>query len=222
AYALVAGSLAAWRRRRRLALSAQNALLASFATTIVAANVLFVALGRRDMSFVYVAQHTSHHLPLGYALSAFWGGQEGSLLLWLIVLTGYASVAVWLNRRSRELMAWTVLAFALVAVFFTFMLAFASSPFNVLPPPAAGHAWVRVEIAALMLSLAARGFVHWVRIQEKRGMLEVWNRVLVALAVKLSLFGTFLTRSGVIDAIHSFSQSPIGGWFLGFLVFMVV
>src|SRR5205085_11899465 len=83
AYALVAGSLAAWRRRRRLALSAQNALLASFATTIVAAIVLVVALGRRDLSFVYVAKHTSHSLPLRYALAAFWGGQAGSLLLLL-------------------------------------------------------------------------------------------------------------------------------------------
>jgi cytochrome c-type biogenesis protein CcmF len=59
-------------------------------------------------------------------------------------------------------------------------------------------------------------------IQEKRGMLKVWNMILVALAFNLSLFGTFLTRSGVIDSIHSFSQSSIGGWFLGFLAFMVV
>ncbi len=90
AYALIAGSYAAWKRKRRLALSAQNALLASFPVTLIAAIVLFVALGRRDMTFVYVWQHTSHKLPLGYALSAFWGGQEGSLLLWLLVLTGYA------------------------------------------------------------------------------------------------------------------------------------
>jgi cytochrome c-type biogenesis protein CcmF len=59
-------------------------------------------------------------------------------------------------------------------------------------------------------------------IQEKRGMLKVWNMVLVALAFNLSLFGTFLTRSGVIDSIHSFARSSIGGWFLGFLALMVV
>jgi len=53
-------------------------------------------------------------------------------------------------------------------------------------------------------------------------MLKVWNMILVALAFNLSLFGTFLTRSGVIDSIHSFARSPIGGWFLGFLVLMVV
>ena len=111
AYALVAGSYAAWKRRRRLAHSAQNALLAAFPVTLVAAVLLLVALGRRDMTFVYVWQHTSHELPLGYALSAFWGGQEGSLLLWLLVLTGYAGLAVWLNRRSRDLIAWTVPVF---------------------------------------------------------------------------------------------------------------
>jgi cytochrome c-type biogenesis protein CcmF len=302
-YALVAGSYAAWKRRRRLALSAQNALMVAFPVTLVAAIVLLVALGRRDMTFVYVWQHTSHKLPLPYALSAFWGGQEGSLLLWLLVLTGYASLAVWLNRRSRELIAWTVPVFGLVAVFFAFMLCFVSSPFNVQPAPPDGqgmvpslqnpymlahppmlylgyvgltvpfafamgallsgrtderwivatrrwtlaawmflgvgqligshwayteigwggyYAWDPVENAALMPWLAATAFLHSVMIQEKRGMLKVWNMILVALAFNLSLFGTFLTRSGVIDSIHSFAKSSIGGWFLGFLVLMVV
>ena len=49
-------------------------------------------------------------------------------------------------------------------------------------------------------------------------MLKVWNMVLVALAFELSVFGTFLTRSGVVDSIHSFAKSPIGGWFLAFVV----
>jgi cytochrome c-type biogenesis protein CcmF len=270
--------------------------------TLVAAIILLVALGRRDMSFVYVWQHTSHKLPLGYALSAFWGGQEGSLLLWLLVLTGYGGLAVWLNRRSRELLAWTVPVFGLVAVFFAFMLSFVSSPFNVQPAPPDGqgmvpslqnpymlahppmlylgyvgltvpfafamgallsgrtderwivatrrwtlaawtflgvgqligahwayveigwggyYAWDPVENAALMPWLAATAFLHSVMIQEKRGMLKVWNMVLVALAFNLSLFGTFLTRSGVIDSIHSFSKSSIGGWFLAFLGLMI-
>ena len=301
-YALVAGSYAAWKRRRRLALSAQNALLAAFPTTLVAAIVLFVALGRRDLTFQYVAEHTSHALPLGYALSAFWGGQEGSLLLWLLILTGYAALAVWLNRRSRELVVWTVPVLGLIASFFAFMLCFVSSPFGVAPAPADGagmvpslqnpymlahppllylgyvglsvpfafamgallsgrtderwlvvtrrwtlaawtflgvgqligahwayveigwggyYAWDPVENAALMPWLAATAFLHSVMIQEKRGMLKVWNMVLVALAFNLSLFGTFLTRSGVINSIHSFSESPLGAWFLGFIALMV-
>ena len=68
------------------------------------------------------------------------------------------------------------------------------------------YAWDPVENAALMPWLAATAFLHSVMIQEKRGMLKVWNMILVALAFNLSLFGTFLTRSGVIDSIHSFSQ----------------
>jgi len=115
-YALVAGSYAAWRRRRRLALSAQNALLASFVSTLVAAFVLWSALARRDFSFVYVAEHVNRSLPLGYTLAAFWGGQEGSLLLWLMILSGYAALAVWLNRRTRDLIAWVVPVLAGVAV----------------------------------------------------------------------------------------------------------
>src|ERR1700704_2295912 len=107
-YALVAGSFAAWKRRRRLALSAQNALLASFATALVAAGVVWAALARRAYPFVYVPAPISRHLPLGYRLAAFWGGQEGSLLLWLMILLGYAALAVWLNRRTRELIAWVV------------------------------------------------------------------------------------------------------------------
>src|SRR5882724_7649387 len=125
AYALVAGSLAAWNRRRRLALSAQNALMAAFGTTAVAAAVLWIALARRDFSFVYVAQHTSRTLPLGYRLAGFWSGQEGSL-----ILTGYSALAVWLNRRTRELVAWAVPVLAGVGGFFVFMLVFVSSPFT--------------------------------------------------------------------------------------------
>jgi cytochrome c-type biogenesis protein CcmF len=298
-YALLAGSFAAWRRRRRLALSAQNALLASFVTTLVAGGVLVAALARRDFSFVYVAGHISRHLPLAYRLSAFWGGQEGSLLLWLTILSGYGALAVWLNRRNSDLIVWVVPVLAGVATFFAFMLAFVSSPFNLQPAPADGagmvpslqnpymlahppmlylgyvgltipfafgmgallskrtderwivatrrwtlvawtflgvgqllgahwayveigwggyYAWDPVENAALMPWLAATAFLHSVMIQEKRGMLKVWNMVLVSLAFLLSVFGTFLTRSGVINSIHSFSKSSIGGWFLGFVI----
>jgi cytochrome c-type biogenesis protein CcmF len=303
AYALVAGSFAAWKRRRRLALSAQNALIAAFGTTVVAALVLWIALARRDFSFVYVSDHISRKLPTGYALAAFWGGQEGSLLLWLLILTGYGALAVWLNRRTTDLIAWVVPVLAGVSLFFTFMLCFISTPFASAPAPADGagmtpslqnpymlahppflylgfvgltipfafamgallakrtderwivvtrrwtlaawmflgvgqllgshwayveigwggyYAWDPVENAALMPWLAATAFLHSVLIQEKRGMLKVWNMVLVALAFCLSIFGTFLTRSGVVQSVHSFSQSPLGGWFLGFIVVCVV
>jgi cytochrome c-type biogenesis protein CcmF len=298
-YALTAGSYAAWKGRRRLAVSAQNALVAAFGASIAASAVLLAALARHDFSFQYVADHTSRELPLGYTLTAFWGGQEGSLLLWLLVLTGYSATAVLLNRHAgREVIAWVVPVLGLVGTFFAVVLVFVSSPFATQQAAADGaglnpslqnpymaihppllylgyvgltipfafamgallarrtaerwivatrrwtlaawtflgigqllgahwayveigwggyYAWDPVENAALMPWLAATAFLHSVMIQEKRGMLKVWNMLLVALAFCLSLFGTFLTRSGVIQSIHSFTQSPIGAWFLGFI-----
>ena len=79
------------------------------------------------------------------------------------------------------------------------------------------YAWDPVENAALMPWLAATAFLHSVMIQEKRGMLRVWNVLLVVAAFCLSLFGTFLTRSGILNSIHSFTQSSIGPWFLVFI-----
>ncbi|HEU5206891.1 MAG TPA: cytochrome c-type biogenesis CcmF C-terminal domain-containing protein [Gaiellaceae bacterium] len=302
-YALVAGAYAAHVGRRRLARSAQNALLAAFASTAVAAGVLVAALLRNDFSFEYVARTTSRALPTEYTLSAFWGGQEGSLLLWLLILTGFGAAAVSVNRAwAKDLILWVVPVFAAVATFFAFVLVAVASPFATQAAPADGagmtpslqnpymlahppllylgyvgltvpfafaigallsgklderwliatrrwtlfawaalgvgqllgshwayvevgwggyYAWDPVENAALMPWLAATAFLHSVMIQEKRGMLKVWNILLVILAFSLALFGTFLTRSGVVNSIHSFTQSSIGPWFLGFIAVVV-
>ncbi len=299
-YALVAGALAAYSRRRRLAESARNALIGAFASTAIASAVLAAALLRHDFSFAYVADHTSRELPWIYTLSAFWGGQAGSLLLWLLVLTGYGATAVLLNRRSaRDLVSWVVPVLGGVATFFAFLLVAVTSPFETQVAPLDGrgltpslqnpymvahppllylgyvgltvpfafamgallsgrtderwivatrrwtlaawgflgigqllgahwayvevgwggyYAWDPVENAALMPWLAATAFLHSVMIQEKKGMLRVWNMSLVSLAFGLSLFGTFLTRSGVVNSIHAFTQGSIGPWFLGFIV----
>jgi cytochrome c-type biogenesis protein CcmF len=69
--------------------------------------------------------------------------------------------------------------------------------------------------------LAATAFLHSVMIQEKRGMLKIWNALLVVGAFALALFGTFLTRSGILSSIHSFTESSIGPWFLGFIGIVV-
>jgi len=302
-YALVAGAAAARLGRRRLAYSAQNALVAAFFSTLVAAGVLLAALLRNDFSFTYVARTTSEALPTAYTISAFWGGQEGSLLLWLLMLTGFGAVAVRLNRSwARSLVVWVVPVFAAVGVFFSFLLVAVASPFatQAAPPDGAGmtpslqnpymlahppllyvgyvgltvpfafaigallsgqlderwlvatrrftlfawtalgigqllgahwayvevgwggyYAWDPVENAALMPWLAATAFLHSVMIQERRGMLRIWNVLLVILAFSLSLFGTFLTRSGVVNSIHSFTQSSIGPWFLAFIAVVV-
>ena len=303
-YALVAGGAAAVLGRRRLALSARNALYASFAATLVAAVVLVTAFVRDDFSLSYVAGHSSRDLPLRYKLSAFWGGQEGSLLLWLLVLNGYAALAVWFARkRARDLVVWVTPVLGGIAVAFAWLLVAVSSPFDTIAAPADGnglnpslqnpymvvhpvflylgyvglavpfafamgallsgrtderwivttrrwtivawtalgvgqlvgakwayeevgwggyYAWDPVENAALMPWLAATAYLHSVMIQERRGMLRVWNVTLVSLGFCLSLFGTFLTRSGVVTSIHSFTQSVIGPWFLGLIVVAVV
>src|SRR3954466_3758610 len=262
-YAAVAGTFAAHRRRRRLAASAQNALFAAFGASAVAAATLLVALARHDFSFRYVADHTSRKLPLGYTLTAFWGGQEGSLLLWLVVLCGYGAAAVWTTRRvARDLLAWAVPVLGVIGTFFAFMLVFVASPFATQAAPADGaglnpslqnpymlahppllylgyvgltvpfvfaiaalisrrtderwlsatrrwticswaclgiaillgskwayqtigwggyYAWDPVENAALMPWLAATAYLHSVMVQERKGMLRVWNVSLVVL-----------------------------------------
>jgi cytochrome c-type biogenesis protein CcmF len=302
-YAALAGGYAAFRGRRRLLESATNALFAALGAIGVAALVLLGALIRHDFSFVYVADHTSRELPLRYSVSAFWGGQEGSLLLWLLVLTAMGSAAVALNRGlTRDVLPWTVPILGGIASFFAFMLVVVASPFATAPAPADGaglnpslqnpymmahppllylgfvgltvpfafamaalaskrtnerwivasrrwtlaswtflgfaillgakwayeevgwggwYAWDPVENAALMPWLVSTAFLHSVMVQEKKNMLRVWNSVLIAGAFALSLFGTFLTRSGVISSIHSFTQSSIGAWFLGFIAIVV-
>ena len=299
-YAALAGGLAAYQGRRRLHESARNALFGAFGATAVAAVVLLQALHARDFSFTYVAEHSSRKLPFPYSFSAFWSGQQGSLLLWLFVLTGLGSLAVFLNRDLiRRLLPWTVAVLGGVASFFALLLVFVASPFTRQTAPADGaglvpslqnpymmihppllylgyvgltipfafaaaallsgrvderwivvtrrwtllawtalgigillgakwayeevgwggyYGWDPVENAALMPWLASTAFLHSVMVQEKKNMLRIWNAVLVSLAFCLSIFGTFLTRSGVISSIHSFTQSSIGPWFLGFIV----
>jgi len=302
-YAAVAGAVAAIRGRRRLAESARNALVGALGATAVASVVLLGALAAKDFTFTYVAEHTSRELPLGYTLAAFWSGQEGSLLLWLLILLGLGVSAVLLNGRlTRDVLPWVVPILAGVATFFAVLLVFIATPFATQAAPLDGlglnpslqnpymlahppllylgyvgltipfafamaalasrrtderwivatrrwtlaawaflgiailvgakwayeevgwggwYAWDPVENAALMPWLVATAYLHSVMVQEKKDMLRVWNAILVAGAFGLSLFGTFLTRSGILSSIHSFTQSSIGPWFLGFITLVI-
>jgi cytochrome c-type biogenesis protein CcmF len=83
-------------------------------------------------------------------------------------------------------------------------------------------AWDPVENAAFMPWLVSTAYLHSVMIQEKKDMLKVWNMVLVLLTFALTIFGTFLTRSGVISSVHSFTQSGLGPFFIGFLLFVIL
>ena len=83
-------------------------------------------------------------------------------------------------------------------------------------------AWDPVENAALMPWLTGTAFLHSVMIQEKRNMLKIWNVVLIILTYGLTILGTFLTRSGVINSVHSFTQSEIGPVFLIYLALIMI
>jgi cytochrome c-type biogenesis protein CcmF len=82
--------------------------------------------------------------------------------------------------------------------------------------------WDPVEVAALMPWLTGTAFLHSVVIQEKRNMLKHWNMVLIILTYDLVIFGTFLTRSGVLSSVHAFAESAIGPLFFGFIGFTFV
>jgi len=77
--------------------------------------------------------------------------------------------------------------------------------------------WDPVENAALLPWLAATAFVHSSMVEDRRGMLRVWNVFLATAAATLAVFGTFLTRSGLLSSVHAFAESPVGRWFFVFL-----
>ncbi len=293
--------MAGLRRDRRVMRSVRNAFAAGFVAALVAIAALEYGLVTDDYSLSVVVQHTSRNLPLIYKMTSLWASQEGSLLLWLTVLSGAAVAVMYQNRhRNRELVPWVAAVLGGIAVFFAFLAAFVSSPFahvagaartdglgldpSLQNPYMAAHppmlylgyvsmsvpfafamaalitrrsdarwlvsvrrwtlvswtalgigmllgahwayveigwggywAWDPVESAALMPWLAATAFLHSVMVQEKKGMLKVWNMVLVIAAFALCIFGDFLTRSGVVQSVHSFVQSAVGPWLLGFL-----
>jgi cytochrome c-type biogenesis protein CcmF len=299
-YSVAASLWGAWARREDFVRSGQNAVLAVWAFTLVAAADLVRALVGRDFNLEYVAQYSSSTLPLHYTVAALWGGQAGSLLFWLLILTSMSAVVVLQNReQNRALMPYVTATLMVVAVFFASLLVFVTPPFQRLAftpgdgrdlnpllqnywmtihPPSlylgyvgcsvpfafaiaalitgrlddvwirstrrwalfswfflslgnlfgalwayrvlgwGGYwAWDPVENAAFMPWLTSTAYLHSVMIQEKKNMLKVWNMALVILTFLLTIFGTFLTRSGVISSVHSFTQSGLGPFFMAFL-----
>jgi cytochrome c-type biogenesis protein CcmF len=83
-------------------------------------------------------------------------------------------------------------------------------------------AWDPVENASLMPWLTGTAFLHSVIVQERRNMLKVWNVSLIVLTYLLCIFGTFLTRSGIVSSVHAFAKSSIGYYFLAFIGIMAV
>ena len=81
-------------------------------------------------------------------------------------------------------------------------------------------AWDPVENASLLPWLTSTAYVHSVLIQEKKNMLRYWNMILIMLTFLLTIFGTYLTRSGIVSSVHAFAATDLGIWFFGFVIFI--
>ncbi|HEY6341588.1 MAG TPA: heme lyase CcmF/NrfE family subunit [Bryobacteraceae bacterium] len=303
-FAAVTGKLA---HRPFLAASAERAVYSVWALLSVAAALLIFNLIKGDFRMAYVWEHSNTSMPLVYKFAAWWGGQEGSLLLWAWLLAGYTSVVTFQNRRKfRDMMPYVTAVLMSVETFFLILISFVESPFKMLmagkgvigldkvadgnglnpllqywtmaihPPmlylgyvgfavPFAfavgsliskqpGEAWIHttrrwtlvtwgfqttgvllgagwayavlgwggywawdpVENASLLPWITATAFLHSVMMQEKKGMMKVWNMVLVSATFWLCIFGTSLTRTGIVQSVHAFAQSPLSPYFVWF------
>ncbi|WP_257276006.1 MULTISPECIES: heme lyase CcmF/NrfE family subunit [unclassified Endozoicomonas] len=259
-----------------------------------------------DFSVQYVASNSSSLLPVYYKVTAVWGGHEGSLLLWILTLTGWGQVvALRSNKLPPELSARVLSVMGMISVGFLLFILLTSNPFaRILPfPPVQGSdlnpllqdlgmivhppmlymgyvgfavafafaiaallggqldsAWARwarpwttvawcfltagislgswwayyelgwggwwfwdpVENASLMPWLTGTALIHSLAVTEKRGLFKSWTLLLAITTFSLSLFGTFLVRSGVLTSVHAFANDPERGLFiLGYLLVVV-
>src|SRR5688500_6236823 len=130
------------------------------------------------------------------------------------VLSGEIENDGWIRLTRRwTLLAWMFLAAAIVAGMWW--------SYEVLGW--GGYwAWDPVENASFIPFLTATAFLHSVMVQERRGLLKLWNLNLIVATFALTILGTFLTRSGVLSSVHAFSEGPIGAYFLGFIAVVLV
>ena len=142
--------------------------------------------------------YTGFTIPFAFALAALLGRYPGEKWIhvtrrWTMIAWGFQSIGILLGAHW----AYAVLGWG-------------------------GYwAWDPVENASLMPWISGTAFLHSVMMQEKRGMMRVWNIWLVFITFMLCILGTFLTRSGVVSSVHAFAQSSIGQWFFGFLLLIL-
>ncbi len=305
-FSVVAAVTGKYARRPFLVVSAERGVYAIWLLLTLASAMLVISLINGDYRLAYVAAHSNKAMSPIYKFTAWWGGQEGSLLFWSWILSSYSAVVVWTNRRKfRDMMPIVVAILMATLAFFVGMISFVASPFQVLmagrgvidvgdgnglspllqwwtmaihPPmlylgyvgftvPFAfamaslitkqpGEGWIHttrrwalvawlfqstgvmlgmgwaytvlgwggywgwdpVENAALMPWIAGTAFLHSVMMQEKKGMMKVWNMVLVSATFLLSILGTTLTRTGLVASVHAFAQSPVKPYFTTFVL----
>jgi cytochrome c-type biogenesis protein CcmF len=277
--------------RREFVDSGRRAMYALALMAAIAFVILDVAFITSNFSYNVVAGGSSTTTPAMYRVAAIWATQQGSLLLWVLLLSCWSSLALFLTRhRVREVVPYAQAVLFGMAFFFTGLTTLFANPFDTTSPaPAEGAgldpllrhttmmvhppmlysgytlmlvpfafgvgalisgrlnaewiqvtrrfalaawlclgvgillgarwsytelgwggywAWDPVENAALMPWLAVTAFIHSVMIQEKRGMLKVWNVSLILTSGTLAILGTFLVRSGILSSIHAFVSDP--------------
>jgi cytochrome c-type biogenesis protein CcmF len=318
-YSVVAAILGVRRSSDALIESARRAMLLTFPLISLSAAALIYLLVNNHFEVAFVYEVTSRSMPTYLKVTAWWGGQAGSLVFWSWLLAAFTT-AVTLRKwdRDREFLPWVIVVSCVTLAFFVGLVVFYENPFTrywevgteIVPSmfapaanatlfaPADGQGlnpllrhpgmvihppmlylgfvsfvipyafaiaalvtgrtddrWIRltrrwtlwawlflsfglvlggrwaydvlgwggywgwdpVEIAAFMPWLTGTAFLHSVMIQEKRGLLKHWNMLLIILTYALVIFGTFLTRSGVLSSVHSFAQSAIGPLFFAFI-----
>jgi cytochrome c-type biogenesis protein CcmF len=285
--------------------SGRRAMYSLLLVTFVCFVILDVAFATSNFSYNIVAEGSSTTTPFSYRLAAIWATQQGSLLLWCMLLSGWASVALFVTRdKVREVVPWAQATLFGFSVFFVGLDLFFANPFGTTDPapsegagldPLLRHAtmmihppmlysgytlmlvpfafgvgalvsrrlnaewvqvtrrfalaawlclgagivlgmlwsytelgwggyweWDPVENAALMPWLIVTAYIHSIMIQEKRGMLKVWNASLVLLGGAMAIVGDFLVRSGILSSIHAFVSDPTLNFaFVGLIVVIV-
>ncbi|HSW51193.1 MAG TPA: cytochrome c biogenesis protein CcsA, partial [Bryobacteraceae bacterium] len=132
-YALAASAVGGWRQKPVLILSAERAVYSLWLLLTLASGILVQALMSGDFRLVYAASHTNRDMPALYKFAAWWGGQEGSLLLWSWLLATYSAIVIFTNRRRhRSIMPYVTATLMATQVFFLILNAFVASPFRVL------------------------------------------------------------------------------------------
>ncbi len=304
AWCVTAGIAGNAMKSRRLVSSSVYGLYGFGALIGLAAVLMIYAFVTHDFAIKYVAQTSDTTMGTIYKITSFWGGLDGSLLFWVLVLSLFSTIAIAANsKKHRDMIGYVVATIMVVQVFFLSLLIFTKNPFStfitaapnegqglnpllqnywmVIHPPslytgfvaatipfafaigalASGRlddmwlgsvrvwmmicffflsfglilggrwayeelgwggywAWDPVENAGLMPWFTATAFLHSAIIQEQRGMMKGWNLVLVILTFFLTIFGTFMTRSGAVQSVHAFGEDNVLA--LQFIVFMAL
>ncbi len=275
------------------------------------ASVVFMerALITRDWTIKYVQQVGSTTTPAFYNVAALWSALEGSILLWILILTGYLAVLMrrYRNRLDDPLVAWTLVTMFVVTGFFFLLASGPANAFQTVGAPnfesccrgpnpllqnhilvafhppmlylgyvgvvvpfafaigslatgRVGEGWMAetrrfalaawgflsigillggwwsyevlgwggfwnwdpVENVSFLPWLTLTAYLHSAMVQVQRGMLRVWNLSLLTATFALTILGTFLTRSGVVQSVHAFANGSVGVYILGFFALVVV